>query len=287
MEHLHTHHGDIKRSIGAILISEGRLTPEAAERIVRKQHERDALFGEVGIELGLITRQDVEFAIARQYDYSVLTPGQSPISSQVVAAYEPHGVQAEGLRALRTQLLWRWLETQPASKTLSIISTSGGEGRSHLAANLAVVFSQLGHKTVLVDADLRKPGQHDLFGFSNRSGLSTILQGRSESELIKPVDQLSNLYLLPSGPTPPNPQELLSSERFARLLSDLGQQFDMVILDTPACSEYADASAVSARAGAALAVARKGHTSVAELKSMKDSFQRLGANLLGSVLVEF
>jgi protein-tyrosine kinase len=275
------------RSIGAILINAGRLTQEAAERIVHKQQDNNALFGEAGIQLGLITRDDVEFAIASQYNYSVILGGQSRIAKNIVAAYEPHGTQAESLRALRTQLLMRWLENQPTTKTLAVVSADRGEGRSHLAANLAVVFSQLGHSTLLIDADFRNPQQHLHFDLTNRQGLSTLLQGKGDSSLINSIDELRNLSVLPSGPTPPNPQELLSHARFSVVLAQLAQRFDIVILDTPAATQYADANAVSMRAGAALAVARQGHTSMAGFKQIREDLQRLGANVLGSVLLSF
>lgn len=275
------------RSIGAILISAGRLTPEAAERIVHRQKDNDSLFGEAGIQLGLITRDDVEFAISSQYNYSVILNGQSRIAQNIVAAYEPHGTQAEALRALRTQLLMRWLESQATTKTLAVVSPDRGEGRSHLAANLAVVFSQLGHSTLLIDADFRNPQQHLYFDLTNRQGLSTLLQGKSDSNPIQSIDELRNLHVLPSGPTPPNPQELLSHARFSVTLAQLAQRFDIVILDTPAAATYADANAVSMRAGAALAIARQGHTNVSGLKQVRDDLQRIGANLLGSVLLSF
>lgn len=275
------------RSIGHILVSTGRLTHEAAEEIHRKQRENDILFGETGIAMGLISRDDVEFAISRQFEYSVLRSGDSSISEDLVSAYDPFGSKSEAFRELRTHLLLRWFETEKKAKTLSILSAQRGEGRSYVAANLAVSFSQLGHKTLLIDTDFRNSKLHDYFGVSNRRGLSTLLQGKGNSSFFLPVDGIRNLSILPAGPMPPNPQELLSQIYFSDLLNELTKYFDLLIMDTPAALLYSDATAVSLRSSASIVVARQGHTKVEQLKQMNDSLRRTGGNLLGSVLLDF
>lgn len=275
------------RSIGHILVSTGRLTHEAAEEIHRKQRENDILFGETGIAMGLISRDDVEFAISRQFEYSVLRSGDSSISEDLVSAYDPFGSKSEAFRELRTHLLLRWFETEKKAKTLSILSAQRGEGRSYVAANLAVSFSQLGHKTLLIDTDFRNSKLHDYFGVSNRRGLSTLLQGKGNSSFFLPVDGIRNLSILPAGPMPPNPQELLSQTYFSDLLNELTKYFDLLIMDTPAALLYSDATAVSLRSSASIVVARQGHTKVDQLKQMNDSLRRTGGNLLGSVLLDF
>jgi protein-tyrosine kinase len=275
------------RSIGNILVTAGRLTPEAAEKIHSKQRESDVLFGEAGISMGLISREDVEFAISRQFEYSVLKKGDSQISEKVVAAYDPFGPRSEAFRELRTHLLLRWFESETRARTLSVLSAQRNEGRSYVAANLAVSFSQLGHKTLLIDANFRNARLHEYFGISNRRGLSTLLQSKGSSCFFLPVDGMKNLSLLPSGPLPPNPQELLSQTYFSDLLIGLAKHFDLVILDTAAASLYSDATAVSLRTSASIVVARKGHTQVDQLKQMNDSLERAGGKLLGSVLVDF
>lgn len=275
------------RSIGHILVSTGRLTQEGAEEIHRKQRESDILFGETGIAMGLISRDDVEFAISRQFEYSVLRSGDSSISEDLVSAYDPFGSKSEAFRELRTHLLLRWFETEQKAKTLSVLSAQRGEGRSYVAANLAVSFSQLGYKTLLIDTDFRNSKLHDYFGVSNRRGLSTLLQGKGSSNFFLAVDGIRNLSLLPAGPMPPNPQELLSQTYFSDLLSELTKYFDLLIMDTPAALLYSDATAVSLRSSASIVVARKGHTKVDQLKQMNDSLRRTGGNLLGSVLLDF
>ena len=139
-------------SIGAILVDSGKLTIEAAERILRLQKEQGLLFGDAALQLGLLTNEDIQFALARQYDYPYLLKGDGEVSSELVAAFQPFSPQVEALRALRSQLMLRWFTGQQERRALAIVSPARGEGRSYLAANLAVVFSQLGEHTLLIDA---------------------------------------------------------------------------------------------------------------------------------------
>lgn len=275
------------QSIGNILVSAGRLTPEAAEQIHRKQGESHVLFGETGVSLGLISREDLEYAIARQFEYSVLKKGDSAISEDLVSAYDPFGAKAEAFRGLRTHLLLRWMEAEAGPKTLAVLSTQRGEGRSYVASNLAVSFSQLGLKTLLLDADLRHSSLHHQFDVSSRRGLSSILQGKGDPGFIVQVPEIRNLSLLPAGPHAPNPQELLSQARFPELLNELAAHFDLVILDTPAALLYSDAAAIATRTSASIAVARQGYSKVDNMRQLKESMTRTGRNLLGSVLLDF
>ncbi|HEX4918773.1 MAG TPA: polysaccharide biosynthesis tyrosine autokinase [Limnobacter sp.] len=275
-------------AIGHILVGTGKLTAEGAEAIVHKQRsESSQLFGQMGISMGLISPEDVAYAISRQFDYVVLKPGESSVSTDVVAAFDPFGSRAEAIRQLRTQLLSRWLETQPASRSLAVVSADRGEGRSYTAANLAVSFAQLGYNTLLIDSDLRNPELHRYFGVSNRQGLSSILQGRGDLHSVVQIPDIRRLSLLPSGPTPPNPQELLSHTRFKDLLSLLGKHHDLVILDTPAYLQNSDATGVTMRTGACIAVARLGVSRTRQLDQMRMNIAQTGGHLLGAALLDF
>src|SRR6185369_4355533 len=148
----------------------------------------------------------------------------------------------EELRAVRTQLLIRWYNPEAGRKTLAVCSPSAREGRSFIAANLAVVFSQLGSRTLMVDADFRAPRQQSIFNVSDRFGLSSVLSGRSDlGSAVLPVSGLAGLAILPAGPLPPNPLELLSRGAFAGLVAKAAGEYDVVLLDTPPVNEYADA----------------------------------------------
>lgn len=275
------------QSIGNILVASGRLTREAAEKIRARQLENNVLFGENGVAMGLISPEDLEYAIARQFEYTVLKKGDSVISEDLVSAYEPFGSSSEAIRELRTNLLLRWFETESKPKTLSVLSAQRAEGRSFVAANLAVSFSQLGHRTLLIDADFRNSKQHQYFGVSNRQGLSSLLQGRGSGTFINQVADIPKLSLLAAGPLAPNPQELLSQASFSKLLGELASHFDLIILDTSAALVYSDAAAISSRTNASIVVARQGHSRVEQLRQLRERMLSTGANLLGSVLLEF
>ncbi|QEL65392.1 putative polysaccharide export protein [Oryzomicrobium terrae] len=277
------------RAMGAILVDAGRLTPEDAEIILRNQRDEGLRFGDAALRLGLLSEEDIQFALSRQFDYPYLAPGDLSVSKELVAAFSPFTPLVEQLRALRSQLMLRWFDGEPGSSSarriLPILSPGHGEGRSFIAANLAVVFSQLGERTLLIDADLRSPHQADIFHLENRVGLSSILAGRAGlADAVVRIGALVDLSVLPSGPIPPNPQELLSRPQFNSLLNDVACNFDVILLDTPAAALYADASALAGRAGGAVLVARKGMTLAADLAGLGRSLQQAGIAVVGTVL---
>lgn len=278
---------DTGRSIGAILVDAGRLRLEDAERIMRLQREKGLRFGDAALQLGLLRQADIEFALARQFDYPYLTLGQSKVSESVVAAYAPSTEAVESLRALRSQLMLRGFGGEGQQKLLAVTGVERGEGRSWLAANLAVVFSQLGEHTLLIDADMRHPSQHQLFGLQNRIGLAAMLSGRSGMDAIQRVPDLLDLSVLTAGASPPNPQELLARPQFGELLTQAGEQYDVVIIDTPSLSGYADAQTIAAKAGCALMVARKHVSGLSRLESAVASLTQVCTRVVGSVLNEY
>lgn len=271
------------RVIGAILVDAGRLSVEDAERVLRLQTAQKIRFGDAAIKLGVVTQADIDLALACQFDYPYLIRGTSNVSEEVTAAYEPFSVQVEGLRALRSQLMLRWFDADQAGKTLAIVSAEYKEGRSFIAANLAVVFSQLGERVLLIDADMRQPRQHALFGVDNHGGLSSVLAGREHAHFQK-VEGLRDLSVLPAGSTPPNPIELLARPTFTDLLSDVRQQFDIILLDSPPAKSYADTQMIAARAGAALVVTRNNQTRLQEIHRMIQMMAQASATVIGTVL---
>lgn len=244
------------RAIGTILVDAGRLAQDDAELILQFQRQRGARFGDAGLALGLLSEDDVRFALSVQFGYPYLSR-DSTMSRELVAAYEPASRPVEQLRALRSQLMLRWFGTGVDRRGLAIVSASPMEGRSYIAANLAIVFSQLGERTLLIDADMRAPRQHQLFNLGKKAGLSDMLAGRAGPEAVVGVPALQDLSVLPAGAIPPNPQELLGRQEFSKLLQSLGEDFSVIIIDTPSAGECADAHTVAVRAGAALMVARK------------------------------
>ncbi|MFL9923661.1 chain length determinant protein tyrosine kinase EpsG [Herbaspirillum lusitanum] len=276
------------RSIGAILIDIGKLTPEKAEKILRLQRERGMRFGDAAIELGFLTQDDIDQALSQQFDYPYLLKGESKVSEKLVAAYNPFSPQVEALRALRSQLMLRWFDADAGHKAIAITSPARGEGRSFIAANLAVVFSQLGERTLLIDGDMRNPCQHQLFGLDNRNGLSAVIAGRvGAAESVQRVPALIDLSVLTAGPTPPNPQELLGRPVFTQLLQELAPAYDVILIDTPAGGECADGQTVAVRAGSSLMVVRNNVSHISSVRALADSMASANVVVVGSVLNEF
>lgn len=274
------------RRIGQILRESGRLSPIDAERVLHLQKETGLRFGEAALRLGLISEEDISRAISEQFDYRYLKPGQGNFSTQLIAAYQPFSPQMEVFRAIRSQLMLRW--HGEGSKTLAVTSPRRGEGRSYAVSNLAVVFSQLGQRTLLIDADLRHPSQHDIFALGrNGLGLSDLLAGRGSAECIRRVEEFADLSVLPAGTLPPNPLELLSRGKFDALLSDFASSYDIVLLDTPSGMTSSDAQTVAARAGASLLIARKDMTPFSEADFLRQMLTAVGCRVVGAVLNEF
>ena len=206
------------------------------------------------------------------------------VSPDVVAAYRPFSYEVEQLRAIRSQLMLRWFDRDTNCNRLAIVGAGRGAGRSYVAANLAVVFSQLGERTLLIDADLRMPHQHRLFRLENQTGLSSILAERADLGAIQQIPVLNSLSVLPAGPIPPNPLELLSRPTFAALLEQVSAQYDVVLIDTSCTSNGLDAVAVATRTAGALGVARTNHTRIAAYRELLQHLSQAGVTMVGSVL---
>lgn len=275
-----------ERSIGSLLVDAGKLTTENAETVLHYQREHGGRFGEAAVALGLVSESDIQFVLSRQFDYPCLQPGSGGFGKELVAAYRPSSQPVEALRALRTQLLLRWFSVDPEQKALAIVSPGRRDGRSHLAANLAVVFSQLGERTLLIDADLRAPRQHRIFNLPNQVGLSTILAGRADLGAIEHIPDFVDLSVLPAGPIPPNPQELLGRPAFSQLLQDLAALYQVILIDTPPGFEYAEAQTIAVRAGGALLVTRKHYTRMREAEQFAKRVQEASAVVVGALLNE-
>lgn len=274
------------RSIGAIFIDAGKLDWEQAERILHLQRDEGLHFGDAAIKLGLLTAADVQSALSLQFDFP--NPGDfGSLSSDLVAACTPSTRQAEAFRAVRTQLMLHWFDGDAARKTLAVVSTERGEGRSFVAANLAVAFSQLGQHTLLIDADMREACHHRLFGIDNRLGLSALLSGRDRPEAIQRIRGLPKLAVLPAGALPPNPAELLSRPTFENLLMELTTSFDVILLDTPPVALSVDAQIISTRTGAVLLVARRNATRISSMQMAAANLGDVKATVVGVVLNDF
>ncbi len=272
------------RRIGELLAAEGKLSESDIEKIVELQKVRQIRFGEAAVRLGLISVDDLRRAMALQYDLPHLLPDNARLNQELVVACEPFHPCAEQIRALRAQLVMRWMNGGSSAKTLAIVSPSPQEGRTYIAANLAVAFAQLGRRTLLIDADLRRPRQQRIFGIPDKIGLATVLSGRADRSAVVPVRDLGPLSVLPSGAGPPNPVELLTREGFAMLLHDLQPEFDVILLDTPPALTCADAQTIAFRTRSVLLIARKDHTRIADTERVVRDLADGGTEILGTSL---
>jgi len=275
------------RSIGSIIAEICRLSADQVERILEHQREKGIRFGEAAVALGLASNDEVMFALAQQFHYPYASAERRKANPELVTLNQPFGAQAESFRAIRTQLTMRLLRERQQRHAIAVVSPGSGDGKTFFAANLAVTLAQLGGRTLLVDADLRHPRQHEVFGRDNAAGLSGILSGRIEPKVIQPVAGVGSLYLLPVGVTPPNPLELVERPAFNLLMRELLTKFEHVVVDTPAGCYGSDCAVIAARCGAALVIARKDRGRAASLQNLVADLAETPAVLAGVVFNEF
>lgn len=271
--------------IGDALISHAKLKHEDVERIIDLQKSKNILFGDAAIKLGLIKESDLNKVLSQQFDYSYSDAESHQLNEVLIAAHTPFSEEVEKLRSLRGQLLMRWFDQ--GNKTLAVTSAGVEDGASQVAANLAIVFSQLNKKTLLIDANLRESVQHKLFNVETKLGLSNILANKQGSYQLTRPQSLPNLSILTAGTKVPNPQELLSRIDFAELLSDLEINYDIILLDTSPLNLASDALTVVSKAKAAIIVARKDYTLATEIQHLNQQLNLTGAQIIGSILQEF
>lgn len=191
---------------------------------------------------------------------------------------------AESYRSIRTNILFS-LGTSD-KKIIAVSSPNPSEGKSTMAANIAVAFAQTESKVLLIDADMRKSVQHRTFHTQNTEGLSTLIAKLSAAEDSVQKNVLNCLDLLPSGPTPPNPSELLASEHFAQLLETFAQEYDYIIIDTPPVNIVSDAMGMKDSISGILLVLKYGQTTFADVANCLKQIELVQTNLLGFVLNE-
>ncbi|WP_349815941.1 chain length determinant protein tyrosine kinase EpsG [Curvibacter sp. CHRR-16] len=274
-----------KRPLGDILVDAGIISKADAQRVAELQRAKKIRFGEAAIQLGLISEADIRYALSYQYDYAYLPRSSGRIThSDLVAAYAPFSAEVDQLRAIRSQLKLRWFD-QATNTQLAVVGAGRAEGGSYLAANLAIVFAQMGERTLLIDADMRHPRQHSLFKLDNTLGFSSLLAERAEvSQVLKAISFMPGLDVIPAGPVPPNPLELLNRDSMQQLLEWAGKSYDIVLIDTPSASTGSDAMIVAAKAGAAMLVARANETKLADFNSLVAELKQSQINIVGSVL---
>lgn len=205
--------------------------------------------------------------------------------AQLITAVHPKSSISEQFRTLRTNI--NFMAIDHPIKTLALTSANVSEGKSTVTDNLAIVWAQTGQKVLLVDADLRRSTLHRTFNLDNREGLTTILTSHAQTINLNKIIQpsgIDNLSLLPSGPTPPNPAELLSSQRMKDFLQAARERYDMVIVDVPPMLEVTDTQVISHDLDAVVLVVKQGQTQKMGAKRAVELLKMAHANLLGYVM---
>jgi protein-tyrosine kinase len=275
------------RVLGEIIGRTNQLSSEQIEQVLAYQKENGLRFGEAAVALGLVSNESVLFALAQQFHYPYSPVDKQNLNPELVSAVQPFSKQAEAFRAIRGQVLLRAFPEGEPRRALAVISANAGDGKTFFAANLAIVLAQIGGRVLLVDADLRGPRQHEVFGIENTLGLSGVLSGRAEQQVIRQIADMPSLYLLPGGAIPPNPIELVERPAFGLLIKELVSKFDYVIVDTPAAYYGADASAVALKCGAALCVARQGKSKVSGIQDLLATISAGTVKLAGVIMNEY
>lgn len=270
-------------NIGKLLQDAGKLKPKDMGRVLKLQQEKNLRFGEAAKKLGLVTDADIQQALSQQFEYPYIPAADVSLSPELTAATAPYSKAAEALRSVRSELLLRWF--QNGHKTLAVGSAGANDGASYLAANMAVLFAQMGRKVLLIDANMRQPQQHQIFRLGNGMGLSDILAERVPSLQVHTIKPFQTLSVLTAGSPPPNPAELLGRPAFGALLSGLETSYDIILIDTAPSQLSSDFQLISARIGGMLIAARRNVSRLAPLAELKEKIVFAGAQIVGAVVL--
>ena len=202
--------------------------------------------------------------------------------TQLSAISDPQGAVAEAYQSLRLNIQFAELE-QPL-RTLLVVAADRGADKSAAVANLAVVMAQTGDRVILVDGDLRRPRQHEVFGVDNRQGLTTWLTGGGEPPLQR--TEIENLRVLPAGPATANPVALLSGKRLGEAIRELSEQADYVVCDAPPVLAVTDAALWATHVDGVALLVNAGETKRDQAQRAKTVLEKVHAHLLGAVLLD-
>lgn len=203
-------------------------------------------------------------------------------NKQLITIGRPKSSIAESYRTLRTNIAFSSFDKKV--KTIVVTSSVPGEGKSTTCANLAVVMAENGYKTILIDCDQRKSSLHKLFNISNEKGLSDFLVGNIEFSEAVQKTEIPNLNMITSGTKPPNPSELVASEKMKKFIEVLKETYDYIILDTPPVIIVTDAQLISAYADGCVLVVASSEVEKAAAVKAKELLKKVNAKILGVVL---
>lgn len=275
---------DLMGRMGQAFVNAQKLTQDEVIRIIQLQRRKRIRFGEAAIKLGLLTEEDVHEVLAQQFNYQTIAKhgkgSKRTISSRLLISHSPYSAQAEAIRRFRSEILLRAGE-QPCL-VIALVSPNSKEGKSHLSASLAIAFAQLNIKTLLIDANLRKPAQHLFFDLANKTGVSTMLAGRTLPTMDLSHTITNFLSVITAGPKPPNPSEILNAPNFSDLLDIFKPEVKVIIIDTPPIRVGADAQIIAPQAGNVIIVSRKDQSLLDDLRKAYRDMETTSVNILGT-----
>lgn len=204
------------------------------------------------------------------------------IDPDLLVHHDPLSKIAEAYKIARTNVEFTMLDNK--LKTISVTSSQQGEGKTITLSNLAISYAQAGRRILLIDADLRRPSVHRRFGLSNRQGLTTAIVRGSEPEAFVQDSKIPNLFIMTSGPIPPNPAEMLMSETMWRLIDELKSHYDMIFIDASPVGVVTDAAIVATKVDGIIFVVRAGEIKKAQLTRATDLLKKVNAHILGFIL---
>ncbi|RKD23238.1 capsular biosynthesis protein [Ammoniphilus oxalaticus] len=200
----------------------------------------------------------------------------------LITLTNPRSPVSEAYRTLRTNLQFSGIDRQ--LKRLMVTSTGPGEGKSTTIANLAIVTAQTEKKTVLIDADLRKPTVHHTFEIPNRHGLTTVITGQASAQEVVQSTTIPHLDVITAGPIPPNPAELIGSQAMTRFIEEVATLYDQVLFDTPPVLAVTDAQILASKLDGVIMVVNAGKTNKEMALRAKVQLENVQANIVGVVL---
>jgi chain length determinant protein tyrosine kinase EpsG len=266
--------------LGDVLRRANVITQEQADRTAEHAQANGIRFGEAAVALGFIDEATLEQALATQLDLRI----PDDMEGEPIAFTQPHSQAAEDYRSIRNALALRWFKHPHGAQTLAVVSPQRGDGRSLMAANLAVCFAQVGFRTLLVDADMRNPMQHRLFKLDDSHGLATFLAGSADERAFRTIPGLPTFSVMPAGGIPPNPQELLLRQNLRRLVEQARERFEMILFDTPAASVGSDYQIIGAETVGALVVTHREQTRTRDAKRLVEACRGFGMRIVGSAM---
>lgn len=249
------------------------------------QLEQGMSFVQAASALGVLSAADLRHALSLKFGLAK-SAGDGTISEELVACRDPEHPYVNMLRLIRDELSLRWFT--PERRALVVAGVEIGSGCSHVAANLAAVFAQQGSEVLLIDADLSRPRQDQIFSLDKSEGLMDCLAGWSRfDEAATRIPHLTSLSVLTVGTVPDQSFEILNRKEFGELVTRCCDFYDVVMIDTPPGNNNADIlAAAKCSAGAAL-VLRKNHTRFALVQSLQAQLVKMGSSLVGTILTEF